>query len=33
MKFDIIGASAGANISINKISEKGGIELYELKAI
>ena len=33
MKFDIIGASAGVDVSVNKISEKGGIEIYELKAI
>ena len=33
MKFDVIGASAGVDVSVNKISENNGIEIYELKAI
>ena len=33
MKFDVIGASAGVDVSVNKISENGGIEIYEIRAI
>ena len=33
MDFKILDAPAGADISVNKISEKDGIELYELRAV